>query len=74
MTNANSFKSEKAPCGRVVEGERLRDHDDECMLTEEVFFACGCQVIRHEYHDGSVSSREVRHDGKIVAEKAEYHT
>lgn len=74
MTDTISFNSERAPCGRIVEGERLRDQDDECMLTEEVFYACGCQVIRHEYHDGTISSRELRHDGRIVAEKTEYHT
>jgi hypothetical protein len=73
MTDTISFHAERAPCGRIVEGERLRDTDDECMLTEEVFFACGCQVVRHEYHDGSVSCREMRHDGRVLADKAEYH-
>ena len=74
MTDTISFDCERAPCGRIVDGERLRDQDDECLLSEAEFFACGCKVIRHEYHDGSISCRAVRHDGRIVAEKSEYHT
>jgi hypothetical protein len=74
MNENTSFTHEKAPCGRISGGERLRDTDDECMLTEEVFFACGCQIVRHEYHDGTVSVREVRHNGRVVVDKAECHT
>ena len=53
ITNT-SFKSEKAPCGQIGEGDRHRDEDGECMLTDRVLFACGCQVVRHEYHNGTV--------------------
>ena len=60
------FTNEKAPCGKVVDGERLRDRDDECLLTDELFYDCGCRTIRHEYHDGSVSCNVVRHDGKVL--------
>ena len=52
----------------------MRDTDDECLLTDEVFFDCGCQIIRHEYHDGTISCREVRHNGRVVVDKAECHT
>ena len=48
------FTNEKAPCGRTVDGERFRDRDDECLLSDELFYDCGCRSIRHEYHDGSV--------------------
>ncbi len=63
------FTNEKAPCGRTVDGERLRDRDDECLLTDELFYDCGCRSIRHEYHDGSVSCNVVRHDGTVVEDE-----
>jgi hypothetical protein len=68
--NANgSFTSQQAPCGRLVGGENYEDHDDECVMTQETLYACGCQSIRHEYHDGSVSRRIVRHDGKLLVDE-----
>ena len=68
--NANgSFKSQQAPCGRIVDGELYEDHDDDGLMTLETFYACGCESIRHEYHDGSVSRRIVRHDGKLLADE-----
>ena len=30
------FQSEKAPCGRVVDGEHYQDQDDEALVTDEV--------------------------------------
>jgi hypothetical protein len=68
--NANgTLQSQHAPCGRVVDAERYEDHDDECIVTDETLYACGCQSIRHEYHDGSVSRRIVRHDGKLLVDE-----
>ena len=64
----SSFKREKAPCGQIVDGERHRDRDEECSVTDDTFYACGCRVTRHEYHDGTVSSRVVRHDGKVLVD------
>ncbi len=63
------FTNEKAPCGQVVDGERLRDRDEECLLSDEMFYDCGCRSIRHEYHDGSVSVNVVRHDGKVLEDE-----
>ena len=63
------FTNEKAPCGKLVDGERLRDRDDECLLTDELFYDCGCRTIRHEYHDGSVSCNVVRHDGTVLEDE-----
>ena len=69
--NANgSFKSQQAPCGRVVDGELYEDHDDDGLITQETIYACGCESIRHEYHDGTVSRRIVRHDGKLLADES----
>ena len=68
--NANgSFKGQKAPCGRLVDGEEFEDHDDECVVTQEIIYECGCQSIQHEYHDGSISRRVVRHDGKLLVDE-----
>ena len=61
-----SFKDQQAPCGQIVDGESYRDRDEEVLVTEELDYACGCRAIRHEYHDGSVSSKVVRHDGTIL--------
>ena len=66
------FTDEKAPCGQVVDGERLQDRDDECLLSAEMFYDCGCRSIRHEYHDGSVSVNVVRHDGTVLEDELIY--
>ena len=66
------FTDETAPCGQVVDGERLQDRDDECLLSDEMFYDCGCRSIRHEYHDGSVSVNVVRHDGTVLEDELIY--
>ena len=63
------FKDLKAPCGRIVDGESYEDRDPEALLTLELDYACGCRSIRHEYHDGSVSQKVVRHDGHVVVDE-----
>jgi hypothetical protein len=65
-----TFNSEQAPCGRLVSGEYYEDHDDECVVTRETAFACGCKSIQHEYHDGTVRRTIVRHDGKLLVDEA----
>jgi hypothetical protein len=68
--NANgSFRDQQAPCGLVVDGERYEDHDDEVVVTQETLYSCGCQSIQHEYHDGSVSRKIVRHDGEVLLDE-----
>ncbi len=63
------FKSEKAPCGALQDGVRHQDRDDECLVTDDMAYACGCRVTRHEYHDGSFSRKVVRHDGKVLHDR-----
>ena len=63
------FGNEKAPCGKHVAGERRRVRYEECLVADEMFYECGCQIIRHEYHDGSVSLKVVRHDGTVVTDE-----
>ena len=50
------FTNEKAPCGQVVDGERFRDRDDECLLSDELSYDCGGRGIRH---DGTVLEDEI---------------
>ncbi len=69
MNPNGNFVGEQAPCGQIVDGERYEDHDDEIVVTQEVEYRCGCRSIRHEYHDGSVSRKVVRHDGKVLIDE-----
>ena len=71
-STSSSFSTQRAPCGRVVSGESYEDRDDEALLTEEIDFVCGCRTIRHEYHDGSVSRKVIRHDGTVLVDELLY--
>jgi hypothetical protein len=66
-----AFQSEKAPCGRIVDGQHFQDQDEDCLVSDEWFYACGCRILQHEYHDGTVSRRVVRHDGKVLDDQLE---
>lgn len=63
------FADQRAPCGRIVDGELYRDEDEQTLVTEDVNFACGCRTIRHEYHDGSIGRRVVHHDGTVLVDE-----
>jgi len=69
MNATGSFKGQQAPCGRIVDGETYQDQDDEVVVTQETLYTCGCQSIRHQYHDGSCSRRVVRHDGHVLIDE-----
>jgi membrane-bound inhibitor of C-type lysozyme len=69
VTTNTGFEAQRAPCGRVVGGEIYRDRDDETVLTQELDYACGCRTIRHEYHDGSISQKAIRHDGTVLVDE-----
>jgi hypothetical protein len=60
---------ERAPCGRLVDGERHRDEDDEGLVFDDLQYACGCRQNRHQFHDGSVRSTTIRHDGRVLADE-----
>ena len=64
-----SFTREQAPCGRTVDGEHYRDDDQEGLVIRDEYYACGCRTIRHEYHDGSIQTTAIRHDGTILREQ-----
>jgi hypothetical protein len=64
-----AFTREQAPCGRIVDGEHFRDEDDQGLVINDEYYACGCRHIRHDYHDGSCHTRTIRHDGRVVEDK-----
>jgi hypothetical protein len=63
------FTSQRAPCGRLVDGEHGEYRDDQGLITDEYRYACGCRNTRQEYHDGSVEHLVVRHDGKVLVDE-----
>lgn len=69
VTTSGKFKAQRAPCGRIVSGANYRDDDIEAVVTQAIEFACGCRSVDHEYHDGSVSRRVIRHDGKVLVDE-----
>ena len=63
-------QSQKAPCGRIVDGQHVQDRDeDDGLIVDDYFYACGCRAIHHEFHDGSIMSRIVRHDGHVLVDE-----
>jgi membrane-bound inhibitor of C-type lysozyme len=68
LTNVG-FKGQQAPCGQIVDCETYEDQDEEVLVTQELDYACGCRSIRHEYHDGSVSRKVIRHDGTVLVDE-----
>ena len=68
LTNS-TLPAQLAPCGRIVDVERYQDEDEEVVVTQELDYACGCRSIRHEYHDGTISRKVVRHDGTILVDE-----
>ena len=70
MTPATtSFTDQQAPCGRRVDGQIHHDQDDDGLIIDDHFFACGCRSIHHEFHDGSVSQRIVHHNGHVLLDE-----
>lgn len=63
------FTKERAPCGKVVDGDRHREGDGEGLTFDDLTYACGCRRIRHEFHDGSIRIRTIRHDGKVLMDE-----
>lgn len=68
-TTTTRFRALEAPCGRIVEGEVFQDDDEQAIVTREMDYDCGCRTIRHEYHDGSLAQKIVRHDGTVLLDE-----
>ena len=69
MVENTSFSGQRAPCGGIVDGERHVDRDEDCLLTDDYSYACGCRQTRHEYHDGSFSQLVIHHDGTVLVDE-----
>jgi hypothetical protein len=69
VVTISRFSRERAPCGQFVSGEQHRDADDEGLIFVDMQYACGCRESRHEFHDGSMRTQAVRHDGKILIDE-----
>jgi hypothetical protein len=52
-----------------VDGEHYQDQDEECLVADHLYYACGCRSIRHEYHDGSMCQKVVHHDGTVLVDE-----
>ena len=69
VTTISRFKGERAPCGRNVDGEQHHDADDDGLILVDMQYDCGCRESRHQFHDGSMRTQAVRHDGKILVDE-----
>jgi hypothetical protein len=63
------FTGELAPCGRTVDGQHYQDDDDEGLVIRDEYYSCGCRRILHTYHDGSIYSTVIRHNGTVMKER-----
>jgi hypothetical protein len=63
------FTKQKAPCGRMVNGDHHVEGDEDGFAYDDLRYACGCRQTRHVYHDGTTRFRTVRHDGKILKDE-----
>jgi hypothetical protein len=71
----SAFEPEQAPCGKIVGGDCYRDRDDEGLVVYDLYYACGCRRTRHEYHDGTVTTRAIRHGRrhKVLSDEHSEH-
>ena len=69
VATRTSFTGERAPCGKVTDGVRYTDRDDDGMVVEHLHYTCGCQDLRDAFHDGSVHTRVVHHKGRVLVDE-----
>jgi hypothetical protein len=62
------FTGELAPCGRTVDGQHYQDDDGEGLVIRDEYYSCGCRKILHMFHDGSIQSTAIRHNGAVIKE------
>jgi hypothetical protein len=65
----------RAPCGQIVDAEHYEEDEDGFRLSDNLYYACGCRSIVHEYADGSVQRKVIHHDGTVLVDDlvAEHH-
>ena len=69
IATTTGFQTERAPCGRMIGGEHHQDQHEEGVVIDNWCYACGCRIVRHEYHDGSVYRKVVRHNGTVLVDE-----
>jgi hypothetical protein len=69
LSATTNVTAEQAPCGKVMNGRRHQEDDDEGLVFDDTTYDCGCRRIRHTFHDGSVRIKTIRHDGKVLADE-----
>jgi|GEM_PF-920541 len=71
----SEFDPEPAPCGKTVGGMSYFDSNGEGFIAFDLHYACGCRRIRRDYHDGTVTTREIRHGrrGKVLHDEHPEH-
>jgi hypothetical protein len=69
------FPAELAPCGKTVGGELYCDDDQDGLVMYDRYYSCGCRRIQHQYHDGSYTTRAIRHGSrqKVVHDEHTEH-
>ena len=56
-STSTAFTAERAPCGRVGDGRRHQESDDEGFRIDDWNYACGCRGIRHSSTTGQCGAR-----------------
>jgi len=69
VRTVSQFSDDRAPCGRTVGGERSFEDDDQGLVIDSVYYACGCRQTREAFHDGSVDIQIIRHDGRVLSDE-----
>ena len=75
LATTTSSQQCRAPCGRIVDAEHYQEQDEGFLVADNLYFACGCRSITHEYDDGSVQRKVVHHNGTVLVDElvAEHH-
>ncbi|WP_214371011.1 hypothetical protein [Pseudonocardia sp. H11422] len=50
-----------------MSGSRHHEGDASGMVFDDVMYTCGCRTFSHQFHDGSVRTRVIRHDGRVLS-------
>lgn len=70
MTTSTPIRQEQAPCGRTVDGKRVRDADDDGgFVVERTTYACGCYITVRQFHDGGIQQQVVDHHGRVRSDE-----
>lgn len=63
------FSSERAPCGKQMDGRRHQDSDCQGFILDNRTYTCGCRQVHQQFHDGSGRAQVIHHDGKVLMDE-----